>query len=127
MTGAIIVALGHDHAGLFANDDCLADPLIAATARRSASTVAPAARRQLMTARSTSMRPTSRTCAGDRAAGSIIGAQFLKRFVNNVPWAHLDIAGMAWSNKDAPIVPAGATAFGVRLLDRFVAEHYEKG
>src|ERR1051325_5418553 len=64
--------------------------------------------------------------AGDRAAGSTIGAQFLKRFVNNVPWAHLDIAGVAWSKKDAPTVPKGATAFGLRLLDRFVAEHYEK-
>ncbi len=64
--------------------------------------------------------------AGDRAAGSIIGAQFVQRFVNNVPWAHLDIAGVAWSKKDAPTVPKGATAFGVRLLDRFVADYYEK-
>ena len=64
--------------------------------------------------------------AEDRAAGSIIGAQFVQRFVNNVPWAHLDIAGVAWSKKDAPTVPKGATAFGVRLLDRFVAEYYEK-
>src|SRR5437588_237687 len=64
--------------------------------------------------------------AGDRGAGSIIGAQFVQRFVNNVPWAHLDIAGVAWSKKDAPTVPKGATAFGVRLLDRFVADHYEK-
>ena len=63
--------------------------------------------------------------AGDRAAGSIIGAQFLKRFVNNVPWAHLDIAGVAWSKKDKDTVPKGATAFGVRLLDRLVAAHYE--
>ena len=64
--------------------------------------------------------------AGGRAAGSIIGAQFLQRFVNKVPWAHLDIAGVAWSKKDAPTVPKGATAFGVRLLDRFVADYYEK-
>ena len=48
-----------------------------------------------------------------------------QRFVNKLPWAHLDIAGIAWSKKDAPTVPKGATAFGVRLLDRFVAEHYE--
>jgi len=51
----------------------------------------------------------------------------VQRFVNKVAWAHLDIAGVAWSKKDAPTVPKGATAFGVRLLDRFVAEHYEKG
>ena len=63
---------------------------------------------------------------GGRAAGSIIGAQFIQRFVNEVPWAHLDIAGTAWSTKDAPTVPKGATAFGVRLLDRFVSQYYEK-
>ena len=62
---------------------------------------------------------------GGRAASSITAAQFLQRFVNKVPWAHLDIAGVAWSSKDAPTVPKGATAFGVRLLDHFVAKHYE--
>ena len=63
---------------------------------------------------------------GGREAGSITAAQFLQRFVNNVPWAHLDIAGTTWSKKDAPTVPKGATAFGVRLLDGFVAEYYEE-
>jgi leucyl aminopeptidase len=63
--------------------------------------------------------------SGGREAGSITAAQFLQRFVNSVPWAHLDIAGTTWSKKDAPTVPKGATAFGVRLLDRFVADHYE--
>ncbi len=62
---------------------------------------------------------------GGRDAGSITAAQFLQRFVNNVPWAHLDIAGTTWSKKDSAIVPKGATAFGVRLLERFVADHYE--
>ena len=65
--------------------------------------------------------------SGGRAAGSITAAQFLQRFVNRLPWAHLDIAGMAWSKKDAATVPKGATAFGVRLLDRFVARFYESG
>jgi leucyl aminopeptidase len=60
-----------------------------------------------------------------REAGSTIGAVFLQRFVNSVPWAHLDIAGVAWSKKDTATVPKGATAFGVRLLDRFVADNYE--
>ena len=63
---------------------------------------------------------------GDRYGGSITAAQFLQRFVKDTPWAHLDIAGMAWSDKDAPTVPKGATAFGVRLLDRLVADHYEE-
>jgi leucyl aminopeptidase len=57
--------------------------------------------------------------------GSITAAQFLQRFVNDVPWAHLDIAGMAWSKRDTAMVPKGATAFGVRLLDRLVADRYE--
>jgi leucyl aminopeptidase len=65
--------------------------------------------------------------SGGRAAGSITAAQFLQRFVEGkTPWAHLDIAGTTWSKKDAPTVPKGATAFGVRLLDRLVADHYEE-
>jgi leucyl aminopeptidase len=58
-------------------------------------------------------------------AGSITAAQFLQRFVRDVPWAHLDIAGMAWSSKDAPTVPQGGTGFGVRLLDRLVMDYFE--
>ncbi len=64
--------------------------------------------------------------SGGRDAGSITAAQFLKRFTNDVPWAHLDIAGTTWSKKDAPTIPKGATSFGVRLLDRLVADHYEE-
>jgi leucyl aminopeptidase len=64
--------------------------------------------------------------AGDRGAGSTIGAVFIQRFVNDVPWAHLDIAGMAWTKKDHAITPKGATAYGVRLLDRLVADAYEE-
>ena len=62
---------------------------------------------------------------GSRDAGSIIGAQFLQRFVKNMPWAHLDIAGVAWAKKDNGTVPKGGTAFGVRLLDRYVADVFE--
>ncbi len=60
---------------------------------------------------------------GGRPGGAITAAQFLQRFVNGKPWAHLDIAGMAWAGKDAPLVPKGATAYGVRLLDRLVADY----
>ena len=62
---------------------------------------------------------------GGRAGGSITAAQFLQRFVNGKPWAHLDIAGTAWASKDSAITPKGATGFGVRLLDRFVQDNYE--
>ncbi|MDP4840097.1 MAG: leucyl aminopeptidase, partial [Alphaproteobacteria bacterium] len=61
-----------------------------------------------------------------RHAGSITAAQFLERYVNGVPWAHLDIAGMAWiESRQLPTAPKGATGFGVRLLDRLVQDHYE--
>jgi leucyl aminopeptidase len=126
LTGAVIVALGHENAGLFANNDELAERLIAAGKAVGESVW------RLPLAESYDRAIESdaadvKNIAGDRAAGSIIGAQFVQRFVNNVPWAHLDIAGVAWSKKDAPTVPKGATAFGVRLLDRFVADYYETG
>ena len=60
-----------------------------------------------------------------RKAGSITAAQFLQRFVNDTPWAHLDIAGMAWAHKDMALCAKGATGFGVRLLDQLVKDHYE--
>jgi len=62
-----------------------------------------------------------------RAAGSITAAQFLKRFVKeDVKWAHLDIASMAWTTSDLPTSPKGATGFGVRLLNKLISEYYEK-
>ena len=64
---------------------------------------------------------------GCRSASSITAAQFLQRFVQDgVAWAHLDIAGMAWSGKGNETTPKGATAYGVRLLDRLIADNYEK-
>jgi leucyl aminopeptidase len=125
LTGAIIVALGHDHAGLFANNDELAERLTAAGKAVGEKLW----RLPLDDAYNRAIDSDAadvKNIAGDRAAGSIIGAEFVQRFVNKVPWAHLDIAGVAWSKKDAPTVPKGATAFGVRLLDRFVSDYYEK-
>ena len=67
-----------------------------------------------------------RNVSSGREAGSIVAAQFLQRFVKKgILWAHLDIAGVAWQNKDRPASPKGATGFGVRLLDRFVADYCE--
>src|SRR5216684_1322405 len=126
LTGAVIVALGHENAGLFANNDQLADRLIAA-GKAAGEHLWRLPMGDTYDRAIDSDAADVKNIAGDRGAGSTIGAQFLKRFVNNVPWAHLDIAGVAWSKKDAPTVPKGATAFGVRLLDRFVADHNEKG
>jgi leucyl aminopeptidase len=124
LTGAIIVALGHDHAGLFANNDELADRLVAA-GKAVGEKLWRLPLDDSYNRAIDSDAADVKNIAGDRAAGSIIGAQFVQRFVNNVPWAHLDIAGVAWSKKDAPTVPKGATAFGVRLLDRFISDNYE--
>jgi leucyl aminopeptidase len=124
LTGAVIVALGHHRAGLFANDDELARQLVAAGAAVREELwrlpLADGYDREL-----DSDAADVKNIGGGRAAGSIVAAQFLQRFVDKTPWAHLDIAGMAWSTKDAPTVPKGATAFGLRLLDQFVKEHCE--
>ena len=62
---------------------------------------------------------------GTRGAGSITAAKFIKRFVGDVDWAHLDIAGTTWTKQPLPTSPKGATAFGVKLLNRFVSKYYE--
>ncbi len=121
LTGAIIVALGHEHAGLFSNNDALAETLT----RAGKAVGEPLWRLPLGDAYDKEINTDAadmKNTGGNRGAGSITAAQFLQRFVNDVPWAHLDIAGMAWSKKDSAVVPKGATAFGVRLLDRFVAD-----
>jgi leucyl aminopeptidase len=121
LTGAIIISLGHVHAGLFANDDELAEKLLKAGRQ----TGEPLWRMPLGDEYDQAIKSDAADMknVGDRAGGSITAAQFIQRFVNGVPWAHLDIAGMAWSSKDRPLAAKGATGFGVRLLDRFVAEY----
>ncbi len=124
LTGAIIISLGHEHAGLFASDDELAQQLIAA-GRETGEAVW---RMPLGEAYDKMLKSdiADMKNIGGRPGGSITAAQFLQRFTNGTPWAHLDIAGTAWSTKDAPRTPKGATAYGVRLLDRLVAAHYEE-
>ncbi len=123
LTGAIVIALGHENAGLFANSDELAERIAAsgrATGERCWRLPLAESYDKALASEIADMKN-----VGDRAAGSITAAQFLQRFVNDVPWAHIDIAGMAWSKKDAPTVPKGATAFGVQLLNHLVQEYYE--
>ena len=123
LTGAIIVALGHDYAGFFSNDDELAQRLHAAgeaTGEKVWRMPLAESYDKLIKSDIADMK----NVAG-RPGGAITAAQFIQRFVNNKPWVHLDIAGTAWASKDSAVVPKGATAFGVRLLDRLVAEHYE--
>ncbi len=123
LTGAIIIGLGHEYGGLFSNDDALSQKLTAAgqvTGERLWRMPLDEAYDKQIRSDIADMKN-----VGGRPGGSITAAQFVQRFVNGKPWAHLDIAGMAWSTKDAAVTPKGATAFGVRLLDRLVADNYE--
>ena len=126
LTGAIIVGLGHHNAGLFASDDALAEGLTVA----GKSVGEPCWRMPLGEEYDKALKSdiADMKNVGGRDGGSITAAQFLKRFVeNDTPWAHLDIAGMAWSKEAKPTVPKGGTGYGVRLLDRLVAERFERG
>ncbi len=124
LTGAIIVALGHDYAGLFSNDDVLAERLLAAGEAEGDALwrmPLPASYDKLLDSAIADMKN-----IGGRPAGSSTAALFLQRFVNGTPWAHLDIAAVAWRKPGPkPTSPDGATGFGVRLLNRLVADHYE--
>lgn len=124
LTGAMVISLGHEYAGIFANDDGLADQLIAAgEASNNKLWRFPlsAAYDKLIDSPIADMKN-----IGPREGGSITAAQFVKRFVDEgVKWAHLDIAGMAWHDKDGPVYAKGATGYGVRLLDRFIADNFE--
>ena len=123
LTGAIIVSLGNYRAGLFANDETLSKRLVAA-GDEIGEPVWPMPMDEKYDKLLKSDIADVKNIGG-RNGGSISAAKFLERFVNKVPWAHLDIAGTTWSKKDTATVPKGATAFGLRLLDRFVQEHYE--
>jgi leucyl aminopeptidase len=127
LTGAVVVALGHEHAGLYANDDDLAQALIAAGQAEGEAVwrmpMGPGYDKLIDTPNAD-----MKNIAGKPVAGSIVAAQFLKRFVRDgVAWAHLDIAGTAWKPApyDDPLSPAWATGYGVRLLNRLVASRYE--
>jgi leucyl aminopeptidase len=124
LTGAILVALGSEYAGLFSNNDELAERLTAAGKAVGEHLWRMPLNDAYDRAIDSDVADV-KNISGDRNAGASIGGVFLQRFVNGVPWAHLDIAGMAWSKKDAPTVPKGATGYGVRLLERFIADHYE--
>ena len=125
LTGAMIVALGHEHGGLFANDDALADSLAKAgqsVGEKLWRFPLSDAYDKLLDSPIADMKN-----IGPRYAGSITAAQFIKRFVDEgVKWAHLDIAGMVWSDKPGATWDKGATGYGVRLLDRFVTDRFER-
>jgi leucyl aminopeptidase len=124
LTGAMIVALGLDYAGVFSNSDEVAGNILAAAPKVGDNVwrmPMPPQYDKIMDSKQADMR----NSAG-RDAGSITAALFLQRFVNDVPWAHIDIAPTAWVNDSKrPTVPNGPVGYGVRMLDRMVADSYE--
>lgn len=124
LTGAMIISLGNEYAGCFANDDGLAEQLLAA----GEASGDPLWRLPLSPAYDKLINSPIADIknVGPRGAGSITAAQFLKRFVHDgVKWSHLDIAGMVWADKPGPVWDKGATGYGVRLLNELIAQHYE--
>ncbi len=125
LTGAIIVALGKEHAGLFSNNDGLAANLATAgteTGEKVWRLPLAAAYDKLIDSRFADMKN-----VGGRWAGSITAAQFLQRYVeNDTPWAHIDVAGTAMASPASDTNRSWASGFGVRLLDRLVRDNYEK-
>jgi leucyl aminopeptidase len=125
LTGAIIIALGHEKAGVFGNDDALAGALLAAAEAEGEGAwrmpLAPAYDKKLKS------RIADIANVGGRDAGSITAAQFLGRFVREgMPWLHLDIAGVAYRKEESELAPKGPTGWGVRTLDRLIRDRYER-
>ena len=123
LTGAIIISLGHFHAGLFSNDDTLAETLTAAgLAADEPVWRMPLGEKydKMLESKFADMKN-----VGERSGGAITAAQFLQRFVNDVPWVHLDVAGTAMGSKKSDVNDSWGSGYGVRLLDRFVADNYE--
>jgi leucyl aminopeptidase len=124
LTGAIIIALGHEYAGLFSNDDRLADRLLKAGRQTGEKLwrmpVGPEFDKQIES------KFADMKNVGGRPAGSCTAALILSRFVEKTPWAHLDIAGTGMGSPQNDINKSWGSGFGVRLLDRLVADHYEK-
>lgn len=125
LTGAIVVALGSEFAGLFSNNDDLAKQL-AKAGEHVGEKLWRMPLAETYDKEMDGFQSDLRNIGHGREAGSCTAAAFLGKFVNkDVAWAHLDIAGMAWNKKDHGAVPKGASAFGVRLLDRWIADHHE--
>jgi leucyl aminopeptidase len=123
LTGAILVALGTEYAGLFSNNDELAERLskvgLATGERVWRMPLGPEYDKQI-DSQFADMKNT-----GNRHGGSITAAQFLQRFVDDTPWAHLDIAGTAMGAPKSDINQSWSSGYGVRLLERLVADYYE--
>jgi len=123
LTGAMMVALGQEYAGIFSNNDMLCERLSLAGAQ-----VDELVWRMPLSKGFDKMidsKIADMKNIGGKYGGSITAAQFLQRFVNDVPWVHIDIAGTAWKTEASDVADSGATGYGVRLLDQFIRNNYE--
>jgi leucyl aminopeptidase len=127
LTGAIVVSLGHTYAGLFANDDELAQKLTSSSLKTNEKLWRMPLHKDYDAMIKSSVADVANIGSLKGAAGSATAAHFIGRFIKDgVKWAHLDIAGTAWDKQGGnPICPKGAVGFGVRLLNQFVKDHYE--
>ena len=124
LTGAIIVSLGEEYAGLFSNNDELSKKLFDAGKKVNEKVWRLPLHKNYDKLIDSNIADVQNINYSG-GAGSITAAQFLQRFIEKTPWAHLDIAGMAFSKKAANLNPGGATGFGVRLLNQLIEDHYE--
>jgi len=125
LTGAVVTSLGHEHAGLFSNNDQLSERITSAGKAEGEYVwrlPLSDAYDKLLKSKIADMKNVS----DGTQAGSITAAQFLQRFIDKTPWAHLDIAGVAWQDgEQKPLAPSWGTGWGVRVLNRLVADNYE--
>jgi len=125
LTGACVVALGQHRAGLMSNDDTLAKQIYEA-GEESGERVWRLPMGDEYNKQMDSKIADVQNISNTKGGGTITAAQFLQRFVNEKKWAHLDIAGVAWAGQvKLPTCPEGATGFGVQVLERLIANHYE--
>ena len=124
LTGAMVVALGSSYAGIFSNSDDVSEKLINAGQEVDERLWRLPLHKDYDKMIDSKIADMQNISSG-RGAGSITAAQFLQRFVNKTPWVHIDIAGVAWAKKATDTTPIGGAGFGVRLLDKLVANYYE--
>jgi len=124
LTGAVIVSLGPQRAGLFSNNDDLANNIFNSGEKTGEKVWRLPVGEEYDDDIKSDIADMHNVGSG-RGAGATSGAKFIEQFTQNIPWAHLDIAGVTWAKSNSELYPAGGTAFGVRLLNTYVKDFFE--